>query len=615
MLILRIAEDELGGGWSALLHDPAQRAIRSRIDAAQAAEIVREVEALLRPPPVFVAGDEAARTRAELTAGKRLAAVWSAVGQVAAQAAERERARLSGEPTVLVVETEGAALSRLPWELLAWSADGLPVEDGGGAVVVRLVDGLAPPPVQPGEDLCVWSFCPTPEDPDCAAALCGLSALLGDAVAPVAVPGRALPAPAARKVELLSVVCHGRVVAGDGELRFGDSTRDSGEVGALLAALLGRVAGVVLQVCSGGAPQLGTLRTLAGRLLASGARFCVAPAGIIGVEASNAFSGAFFGALRGGGSLAAAISAGRGAIRALKQPYPDARPCRVLVFVPDLGVMRGPPLVESPEVPGWGHVGGELRGLLARATQLARGAGLCWVGVEHLIAALRPDEGGPRARSLARVMPAPAHPVWSQLNEGMHVEQVGVLVPTPRMDALARALPAGAGLDALWEALVEDAGCGVHLLTVADLRDLFTRDPARTEGAPLERPRASALADGFEVLWGPEDGRALWPQAGDTIGRYVEGAGVSCPLFQRGVAWDKAVSRQHLVYRGPGQLRAERPIRRMRPGASLAALRTESGAIEVAAGEVVVLGNGTWLRGLARSAQVGVLGPLGGCLV
>lgn len=610
MLVLRIAEEKLSGGWIVQLHELGRRAAPSRLDAAAVAEIRREIAALLAPTLVCIEGQDLARREDELRVGQVLARVWSSIPQVAVQSAARERARSAGQAPVLVVETEGERVSALPWELLSWAADGLPVEDGSGAVVVRLAEGTALATRPPGEDLRVLLWCPTPEDPACKLAIDAIQAELGDAVVRVEDPNDA-PPPAPRRADLLHVVCHGKALDGAGELLFGDAVRGSGEVGAVLAALLPRVSGVTLEVCSGAAPGPEVLRSLAGRLLASGAAFCVAPSAIVSAPASVAFARAFVRSLRAGSGLAAAVAQGRGALRLLADPDPDSRPSRVLFFVTDATVMEELRLVEGEVLPGWGRVGTELRGLVQRAAVLARQGGLSWVGVEHLLAALRPDEGSARARSMARAIPRPDHELWARLGR-VWVEPGAPLQPTPRLRALAEALPDGAGLEALWAALVADGSCGVHALGTGDLRALFTRDPSKTGGAPVAPLPLPQPATAFVVVWGPEDGRVLRPEPGQAIGRHKLGSTTELRLFERGDAWDQQVSGRHLVFRGPGRVHAEREVRRVRAGGPLDGLPAESGELGVAAGEWIVLGDATWLLGVSdNSAQRGDVAPLG----
>ncbi len=92
------------------------------------------------------------------------------------------------------------------------------------------------------------------------------------------------------------------------------------------------------------------------------------------------------------------------------------------------------------------------------------------------------------------------------------------------------------------------------------------------------------------VLGGPEDGRALKMQVGDTLGRASDSDGPTHALYAGTRLTDRKLSRQHLSWQGPGKVVLKRAARRFR-GGEIA--RVGPGEVELSAGDLLVLTHAT----------------------
>lgn len=619
------------------------RPVEHALPAGALAATVEEIATLLRPiPGMAVRGRDAARSRAEEEAGR-------ALGRLLGPRL-RERlhyllgeARGRGELACIAVDCPDAVARALPWELLA--LEQAPLEALGEAVIVRRLDGPRPGPAPAAGPLALALWSPDPADPLTAArvqALCAQAATRGVGTAliggPAEEPGCAetieahakgrvarggprpasglsdggakggIPrvnrpaagvstglvrpadavAPAAR--EVLVVVCHGAADAASTRLLLGEDERAAATAGHLLGPRAARALAVVLEVCEAGAGEVPEIESLAGRLVAVGARAVVAARGRLAAEAASAFDAEFLQALAAGRPLPEALAAGRRAVRALGSPRPDARWHLPSLFVSSLEVLRAeaaPPAPPTPE--GWPAPAADTAGWLGEAARLAEDAGRGFLGVEHLLLALPAGRG---ALALARhALEARRAPLLAGLGALQRRGEPAGLAPTPRLLRLASALEPGFDADDLWAALAAEPA-------LAALLDLSSASAAASfRGQTLEAapPWASGHPTALELVGGPEDGRVLRPAPGEWIGR----AEAENPdgLYPRPGPVDPYLSRRHLRWLGEGRVSLARPGRLIRAGE---AERAVAGELALVAGDVLLLSPVTRL--LAREA-------------
>lgn len=98
---------------------------------------------------------------------------------------------------------------------------------------------------------------------------------------------------------------------------------------------------------------------------------------------------------------------------------------------------------------------------------------------------------------------------------------------------------------------------------------------------------------GLEVVGGPEDGRRLIPEEGQTIGRAAPEGGPDVGLYGETALVDRRLSRQHLVWKGPGRIEL-----RKRGVLERSGLERPIGAgdVRLEPRDRLRFGAGTWLR-------------------
>lgn len=532
---------------------------------------VEEIRALLRPTPgLAVRGRDGAVSRREEEAGRIL-------GRLLDPGA-RERllyhlgeARGRGDLAILAVDCPEAAARALPWELLA--LDHAPIEALGEAVIVRLVEGPRPAAPQPGPlRIEVWT--PDPDDPLCGARQEGLTRAA--AARGVMACRAGAGDPSART--LLHVICHGASDAAATHLLLGDRERAAGSEGHLLAPHLSRADLVVLEVCEAGAGEVPELESLAGRLVAAGARATVAARGRLAEEAASALDDGLLEALVAGRPLVEALAAGRRAVRALASPRPDARWHLPSLFVSSLEALRAPAAAPAATLPGWPAAAPEAAAWLHEATRLAEDADRGFLGGEHLLLALPAGRG---ALALARhALEARRGVILASLGGLQRRGQGPGLKLTPALARLSASLKPGFNSDELWAAMTRDPAL------VASLDLSSARGAASFLGQTLDAG-ASVLTDPPEVLeivGGPEGGRVLCPATGAWIGRAEDESPDG--LYPRPGPVDPYLSRRHLRWLGEGRVSLARPGRLERPGEGE---RAVAGEVQLQTGDLLHL--------------------------
>lgn len=510
-----------------------------------------EIGALLRPAPgLAVRGRDGAVSRREEEAGRILGRLLDA--------GARERllyhlgeARGRGALACIAVDCPDAAARSLPWELLA--LDRAPLEALGEAVVVRLVEGPRPSAPSPGPlQIEVWT--PDPGDPLCGArqeALARVAATRGvqtSRAGSEARPGRTL----------LHVICHGASDAQETRLLLGDRERAAGSEGHLLSPHLTRAELVVLEVCEAGVGHVAELESLAGRLVATGARATVAARGRLAEEAAAALDDGLLEALVAGRPLIEALAAARRAVRALASPRPDARWHLPSLFVSSLEVLRAPAAAPPVALPGWPAAAPDAAAWLMEATRLAEDADRGFLGGEHLLLALPSGRG---ALALARhALEARRGALLASLG-GLQRRGQGVgLKLTPALARLSASLEPGFDADALWAAMVRDPAL------VASLDLSSARGAVSFLGQTLDAGASvfTGPPEALEIVGGPEGGRVLHLAPGAWIGRAEDESPDG--LYPRPGPVDPYLSRRHLRWLGEGRVELARPGRLERPG-------------------------------------------------
>ena len=220
--------------------------------------------------------------------------------------------------------------------------------------------------------------------------------------------------------------------------------------------------------------------------------------------------------------------------------------------------------------------------LLDRAVALATGG---WLGVEHLVAAASPHGVGGAVAALCRER-VQAHLAWFRgpANEGLAL--------TPRLAALASVLPEPFDEAALWSVVCGDPGHVLHLLAGADLSAFLPLGaPGYSTIGPVDL--APSGASGFEAehVGGPCDGLVVrWAEG--PVGRWDPQTHARGALYMGAPAWDPTASRHHIDVLGPFviQVRGQTLLRR------LGHERSVVGTVALASGDLLRLGQATWLR-------------------
>jgi hypothetical protein len=389
------------------------------------------------------------------------------------------RAEAAGLALVLLVDTEDAALRALPWELLSGSASEPGWEAAGRVVVARLATGIAS--ARPLRGVAAWS--PDPTDATTAALLRTHEAerlATGLRAVDEAEPG------------VLLVAAHGHLLADSLGVSLGDGDSSAVALAEGAAARWAQASGVVLGVCDGAAGTTREIDNLAGRLVALGVPWVVAPAMPVALEAMSAFVAGFYLALSEGRGAALAVAAGRRAIRALSHPHPSHRAHGLQVWVGGRAALS----VALPALEGWPQPGASAAGWLVAADDLATTRGDGPVGLEHLLDSLSEGLDGPAMELLHR-----AEPWRERLRQARLARTRRELVgtDTARIKVIKEGL--APGFSAADLALGLGASPGVPWALAPD-------SPLGPQTVLTQGTRAAEPGNALVVLGGPEDGRA-----------------------------------------------------------------------------------------------------------
>lgn len=480
---------------------------------------------------------------AALLASPGLRAVRDALGEA--------RARLGAMPLTLVIDARTPALAGLDWEAL----EAAPERPWHPLRVARLLPGPlgAPPAAADRLDLRVWV--PDGADRVAAGVLAGLGrGLSGDAR--VALQAHGAPTPP-------------RLARGDRPALhlLGGGAALGAAVERLLAAGAAAAVGLLVldRLDDAPSPAPGALLAAGVGAVAVGRPGRTPEAVLTGALALHAALG------RGvGPAAAAAIGRARGGGTALWVADPER---------------LDRPLVRPEPLPGdWPTPGEEGRAVLLDAAGLARGQG--YLGIEHV------------AHALTRLDPAP--PGVAEARHGL-LMVAGMLpgttgrdppLPSPRLTALAAALPEGFDAEALLRAIAP-----VPWVAERIGHALAARLVAQTSG-PRRAPEAAGEAGAalvLEAVAGPDDGRRfVLDRPGQVIGRADAETSLNpdvVSLFAGARAADLSVSRRHLVYRGGRTVEALGYTRLERSG-QVVEVR---GPVDVLPGDRLWVGAGTRL--------------------
>jgi len=592
------------GSWSVAVGDGSTKPTRSRVDAEAARRLAKQVQDGMKDSAVvYIPGRDAARTQREEAVGRLLSEFVSDTA-VAARVG-RCLGATEASVSVAILDVSDAVGRSLPWELLAATSDGQALEVGESMVVARLVPGRPPLPPATAHGIRVLSWCPTPEDPACAALLDRLNRTCQSSG--LAMPQRLhprdarLPAPRDDYADILHIVCHGGLVGGQGALLIGSGDQAVGTTAHLLSDGLPRLALVVLDVCEGGHVTADDLANLAGRLVATGAAACVAPLAAASVDALSLFSTGLYESLVKGATVGASVRAGRRTVRGLSHPAPPSRWNNLAFYVGDVSAAQRVVAPASWMPDGWPRPAPDAAGVLDEALSMADAEGSNHVGVEHVLRALSSSTSGGPATHQLRGQLRPVDPrLWSGLREsvrpikGMPAERGG----TPRLRDWGRALRPGFTLDDVAVAATADPGSGLRLVApgsagvvVPTLSSQATWNVAgQVKAAPEPQIDQSGPANALELVWGARDGLVIVPEASQVLGR---------PLRDDSPSMDWMLSRSHLTWLAEGRIELHRRAKLRRPNAPTRDL--PAGAVEISVGDVLELTPATWLRVTTRS--------------
>lgn len=597
-LILSILES-IDGGLDLALRGRAQargglpREVAATVRASASA-LPRRVEAFPTHPAVRAAWD-----REEQAIADRL---WEALR--AADEPLRALVRALGVPMDaerrprLLLELQTPWLRDVPWELLALR--GSAARPALGAVIARLEQSAGPAPAV-GARLRHLVYAPDAEDPDMAQLLGGLARAADSAGIPLSSwrPGT-LPAADPPTLDVLHVALHGRTGEDGIYLRISrDEEIPVHSFVQALAEVARRVALVALWSCHGLSPEHPALETLAGRLLAVGARAVLASTGPISTRWPGLWLSPFQECLARQLPLSEAAWLARDALYTSQRADHRDRVHTLRLHLGDPG--WDPRLYWIP--PGYPSVSPALADLLTRAYELAIDRRSGFVGLEHLllVAGQDPSASGP----LGALLAAPGTHLEST-SRGLDVwkPRVGMAsacanpLATPRLLAWGPALAAGAGPQDLWALAAETQA---HLTqrgedpweTPGSFQD--RSQPREADAAPL--PALTLDPPGrLEVVGGPEDGRVLEPLAGQVIGRHHDDPHYApdLGLYARSPVEDRRLSRRHLQVLETGRvLLLRRGSALIRSGRRLP---LPEGRRALITGDLLLLGDGTCLR-------------------
>lgn len=519
------------GGWIAHLWAEGRPRAEGRLSPAEARALCASVAEALDPealPLVLLPGRDGPSRDAEETAGRSLAAVLESSPDII-----RAVGHLQARPgSVLVVETSSAEVEVLPWELLAADGRGLPLEAEGVAVIARMGPesrsrddtGLRPPSAS------IWT--PSADDPAVGVLVEGLR----EAAIRCGLPSGG-DAPLVRHW-----VCHGAEDGGALRLVDADGIAPGSVTHGRLQSLRGTPL-VVLSICHGA--EVSRVLGLSRRVIAAGARMCVAHRGVLRVQVARAFVEGLYRALADGVALPAAVAAGRRAVAALCLPLPEDRWHRFVLTVGSLQPDAWRVPQAGDPILGWPALALDARAVVDDMLEAAEPHG--FVGVEHLALALVGHDH-PAAGHWRVMLPRIAERVRVHLEYWRRVPEQPAR-PTPRLRALGRRLPPGAGLAELWSAFVDLATEPLGSLLPSAGPDELDPDATEPDTQDAETRRQGRVPAGaVRVLLGPEDGRTIALQDGVVLGRN-SATSDSGALYAGCGATDPKLSRRHLIYR------------------------------------------------------------------
>lgn len=491
-----------------------------------------------------------------------------------------EAARAPDQPTAIAVECADPRLRDLPWELLTRAADALPIEAVGSGFVARLEPGAGRPRAAARRAITNVAVFDAGADRTVMRVVDALDAGLAAA----GLPPRGTDA--AGDLRIVHLIAHGELEADLLRLRNGAGTS---AVAARMQHLLPDADLVIASVCHA-AEQLPTeAEELPAVVLEAGALACVAAAGPVRDEAMAAFYAGFFEAVAAQADLAAAVVAGRSAVRRLALPHPDSRWHLLRLSVCDLGwLAEAPRLAPAWRPAGWPTPGPSAARLLQTARAFAEGWQHGYVGIEHLLLAIEATAESGVPHRLAHLCVG-ASAALGPLLQGLTAQvETPTWRATPRLRAWADALPSGFEAGDLGALILRDADAALTHLLGADAAHHPTLGE-QTEGAP----EAARPAAGLICLGGPDDGRHLALSADATIGRASRSSPADVALYADTAVTDTRCSRAHLRWLGAGRIERLRPANGAR------------GPLHLGVGEVVHFGRATRLLGSSRATSPG----------
>jgi hypothetical protein len=594
--------------WAVAVSAPLGAAERRRLGRAEVESIRAATTAVLgrSPDPVFVHEADAAWDRCEELAGRALRDALLGHG-AAARLFERLLTEAGREAVAVVLDTVGEPAG-VPWELLT-DGSGVPIEAAAGRLVVRMAAGPRRAPARSGSSLRVLLWVTDPSDQRVLARHAeSLKASLAGIALVDAEPGVAVARVEPASLDVLHVMAHGSRVGEGFALGVPQGNRTAGGAAHGLAPILHEAAFTVLDVCQGAETLGDDLQGLTTRLVRAGTPACLGPARRCAARAALRMSEGMYGALAEGRTLLEAVAAGRRWVQVQGAPHPHHRWYNFQLHVADLGVLDlaiAPP--SGARVPAWlvEGVEGDTSALAAQwagAQAVSEQEGDGFVGLEHLLLADVVVEG-PVSRSVRQAFAL--GPRRDRLVEELRHRHRLIDLPgdhwgTPWLREVLADPSTRGSVEAMWSAISAAWHGGWTELTGVDLPGavrfrtgsevMATASSARP--AVARREPAGALA----VVGGPEDGRRLLPEPGDTVGR--AGGRATHLLYNGTRVVDAGVSREHLLWRGHGSIEAIRPVRRVAADASVEVVA--DGVLPVWVGDVLVLGSATRLRGVAR---------------
>ena len=478
----------------------------------------------------------------------RRTTIWPALQRDLTAASE------TGVPAALVLAPP-PDLQEAAWERLFVDEDA-PVEVQRRAVIARLHTGEGQPHLD-GEGFQVLRWIPTPDDQGCRRVSHRLDELGGSLDIDVLEFENQLPSGSF----VFHIVLNGRQ---PDVLRAQLDRGPSGRLGLALS----RCACVVLSVRRGTAADC---VLLAERLIEVGAPSVIAPADEVGVESIQRFADGFYPALAAHATVREAVAEGRRKVRAWGRRNPEARWSNWRWVVSSVeaaatGALRPPSW--RPE--GWPNPAADAAALLDKARELSLAQGVGYLGVEHVVAALRQVDGGGKTTAQIRS----TLPRMDQFQAAL-----AALSPQPASSQLRLSPRLASWKEGLTDGFSLDDVCSVLAMDLA-------------AGLAGVRPGSGEPASTLTVLGGPEDGREVELEVGQTLGRWSENDGPTVALYGDIGLTDRKLSRQHLTWAGAGQVDLKRAARRFR-GGEIA--RVGPGEVSLQAGDLLVLTHATRL--------------------